>query len=756
MPLDLRNDFDAASLRERASNESHLIRRRAEVIARLYEGESLSDILEDTGFSEDAAAYWTAVFNAEGVEGLGAKTMLSSRDMHPDVKASDIMERASRVRDPHMKSRLVALAEVAEGVHPVKVCRKAGINLPELRYWVDMFNRMDRYAFLTVTRPGMSRNSVRAVSADMEIVRLANLKLESPAHNSKRLEAVALCQQGASATTAARITGVATDDLTQWMRIYRAAGPHALLVDFSANGATTRQQVRRPARTSAVDWEVAEFARRNRVELLEHAAGRAHGPMGAAIFRALAAVAGGDGYNARAGCVNAKYLGRASAELQRGGIPAVEKWIKEEKIEVPRLDEIDRVAEDHDGTPFAKRLRAVREHLAGLDVDKSAELLGVSNPVFRQLFDSFRRFGFHSALMQKDGKYQVPKDPRLLEKIRARWEADQYRANVLRVAYKLETLEDLEKTDLDNSQRSAIRSLRKALTSDSVDDLKALGERPGFRRLVDRFNKLGADAVMSDSAKGRYAVPMTPGNRHALTLMALDQDYPLREVASAALRIGKGDSLYVVHEETGIELESMLDMAENFVQRAETFRQGMSAIIAEVDRKDAEEKSQRRVRAAEEMRLAAQRRKDEAAVLRAIYQDEEKRHRELLAEERRMEREEKVWDRHRGLLDQWEAVYGLEARVVAGAWDYYAQFVEDVAERLTLLEKHLPIAHTPKVLQFVHNLEVARRSLQAVRGTPIEYAPRTQEEADELASAGQARGAGSDPAERQKAFSSGP
>jgi len=619
-----------------------------------------------------------------------------------------------------------------------------------------MFNRMDRYAFLTVTRPGMSRNSVRAVSADMEIVRLANLKLESPAHNSKRLEAVALCQQGASATTAARITGVATDDLTQWMRIYRAAGPHALLVDFSANGATTRQQVRRPARTSAVDWEVAEFARRNRVELLEHAAGRAHGPMGAAIFRALAAVAGGDGYNARAGCVNAKYLGRASAELQRGGIPAVEKWIKEEKIEVPRLDEIDRVAEDHDGTPFAKRLRAVREHLAGLDVDKSAELLGVSNPVFRQLFDSFRRFGFHSALMQKDGKYQVPKDPRLLEKIRARWEADQYRANVLRVAYKLETLEDLEKTDLDNSQRSAIRSLRKALTSDSVDDLKALGERPGFRRLVDRFNKLGADAVMSDSAKGRYAVPMTPGNRHALTLMALDQDYPLREVASAALRIGKGDSLYVVHEETGIELESMLDMAENFVQRAETFRQGMSAIIAEVDRKDAEEKSQRRVRAAEEMRLAAQRRKDEAAVLRAIYQDEEKRHRELLAEERRMEREEKVWDRHRGLLDQWEAVYGLEARVVAGAWDYYAQFVEDVAERLTLLEKHLPIAHTPKVLQFVHNLEVARRSLQAVRGTPIEYAPRTQEEADELASAGQARGAGSDPAERQKAFSSGP
>jgi hypothetical protein len=500
--------------------------------------------------------------------------------IHPQsIRAvvADLMEGPNR-------RRLAAIAALYEGARGGDVANEHGVSAPTLRAWVEVFNSVDQFAFLPA-KPNSLEVSLRG---------LACRKLVSPISFARKIDAVSLSLQGASAVKVFEATGIDKAHLKSLLTTYHLSSIKALspnttlpasLLEPKARAAreirlATPKSTKRKSKSVKVDDfdpRILKFVGSNNVARLRGAAKRALGPIEAALFESLATRASGLIVGARHRAISSSEFETAISEFQEGGIEGVTTWFRGAGLEVPWPFEIRKLAVAQRNHPAQGRLMSIAAFLEGKSASEAADMNWMAERGFLETFGNYKRFGEEShrvfGIMGPGRGYSVPDKPKPLAKgrkgdlgfFRDRQTAGNYIAQVFRikVELRLERLVFLRKYASCGAQRSRLDSLIKLSTAASIDAVDKMGKSKALRETVRSFATLGPAGLLEDqTVLDRYKLP--DQDLAAARTMAASPEYDHRRQAAAVVDIAQGMYPLEASHAHKVSLEDIELMVSNF------------------------------------------------------------------------------------------------------------------------------------------------------------------------------------------------
>jgi len=224
----LRSDYSAKILRAHAARLPALQTRYATAIARLYEGHEIEAVAKDFNVQPHTVRRWMHVFNEQGTEGFGNAVIGGTYELRRDFDAQSVRALAERTFSPAAKSRLLAIAQMYEGVPTRDIARLSGVSDSTLSEWRQNFNTARIVAREEVGNPMLHANarvSSKYWTADKVA---ASIEKAWDDEHRRKLEVVKLSLEGRSVESIVQTTGSTRAEVVAWIRVFEAGGAKAL------------------------------------------------------------------------------------------------------------------------------------------------------------------------------------------------------------------------------------------------------------------------------------------------------------------------------------------------------------------------------------------------------------------------------------------------------------------------------------------------------------------------------------------------
>jgi transposase len=123
------------------ATKSSVERRRFLTLARVAEGKSKAEIVEELKIGERVIPNWIKKFNEEGIEGLRVRSRgKNKRVLSPEIYDHDFVKLAEETKSPLEQRRFLALALIAEGKKNAEIIEELKIVESSISNWIKKFN----------------------------------------------------------------------------------------------------------------------------------------------------------------------------------------------------------------------------------------------------------------------------------------------------------------------------------------------------------------------------------------------------------------------------------------------------------------------------------------------------------------------------------------------------------------------------------------------------------------------------------------
>jgi transposase len=246
---DIRDDYDAAAMRKFAENaDKGGDRQRLTAMALIYEGMALDAAADEIGVKPAVAQKWLSNFNTSGLHGLFGTERTSLTSLRRDYDAVKLSKEAEDA-DDELRSRLLVLADLYSGGHPLEVAVTEGLPVATVKSWVKVFNTSGPSG-LSASRRGKTPvvPDVPPLRKDFDAATLKSLApLSTDWDARRRLFAMASLYAAVPVTKVARMYSVTPDEVVEWVRRFNESNP------LEALATPQTQQPSAPTRNGSAD-----------------------------------------------------------------------------------------------------------------------------------------------------------------------------------------------------------------------------------------------------------------------------------------------------------------------------------------------------------------------------------------------------------------------------------------------------------------------------------------------------------------------
>ena len=232
-------DYDFIKLAK--ESKSPLEQRRFLALARVVEGKSNAEIVQELEIGESSIPRWLKRFNEEGIEGL------RERDLSPEIYEHDFVKLAEETTYPRERLRFFTLALVAEGKSNVEIVKELKIGKPSIAAWIKKFNESGIEGLRGDSGEEKKRSPKKY---NFDFVRFA--KEAKSSAERRRFLALTQMGNGKSVSEVAKELNVSVMVVYKWLRLFREEGLKGLK--------DKRKDIKERFSTKIYDYDFAKLA----------------------------------------------------------------------------------------------------------------------------------------------------------------------------------------------------------------------------------------------------------------------------------------------------------------------------------------------------------------------------------------------------------------------------------------------------------------------------------------------------------------